>query len=49
LRALPSLKAEDLRNGALLPGEDPTRLTPYGAKGFTSGIATAPTTTVKAN
>ena len=54
LAALPSLKPEDLKNGALLPGEDPNKLTPYGAKGYTTGVVGttrgAPTTsTAKAN
>ena len=52
LTAMPSLKVEDLKNGALLPGEDPNRLTPYGAKGYTNGaVGTAsgiPTTTTTA-
>lgn len=52
LTPLPSLKPEDLRNGALLPGEDPTKITPYGPKGYAPAAVTAtgsvPTTT-KAN
>lgn len=59
LTPLPALKAEDLKNGTLLPGEDPNRLTPYGAKGYTTGAVgaatgatgattTVPTTTTKA-
>lgn len=58
LKALPPFEAKDLADGALLPGEDPSKLTPYGPKGYvTAGVAgtsapagesTAPTTT-KAN
>jgi Flp pilus assembly protein CpaB len=54
LTALPSLSASDLKNGAVLPGEDPSKLTPYGPKGYTkvgvtgTSAGTAPTTT-KAN
>lgn len=60
LTPLAPLKAEDLKNGTLLPGEDPNRLTPYGAKGYTTGAVgtvsgatastttAAPTTTTKA-
>ncbi len=54
LTALPSLSAADLKNGAVLPGEDPNKLTPYGPKGYTkpgvtgTSAGTAPITT-KAN
>ena len=54
LAALAPLTPEDVKSGALLPGEDPTKLTPYGPKGApnpaltTTTTAVAPTTT-KAN
>lgn len=37
IQPLPALKAEGLKDGQLLPGEDPAKLTPYGPKGFQSG------------
>jgi Flp pilus assembly protein CpaB len=57
LRALPPFEAKDLADGALLPGEDPTKLTPYGPKGYVAaGVSgtSAPAgestpTTTKAN
>ena len=55
LTSLPAFKPETVKNGAVLPGEDPARLTPYGPKGYTTGAvgttsgATAPPTTAKAN
>ena len=52
LTPLPALTPEAIKTGAALPGEDPTKLTPYGPRGANaaSGVtgATAPTTT-KAN
>jgi Flp pilus assembly protein CpaB len=36
IEALPPLNAADLEDGALLPGEDPARLTPYGPTGYTN-------------
>ncbi len=52
LTPLPALTPEAIKTGAPLPGEDPTKLTPYGPRGANaaSGVtgATAPTTT-KAN
>ena len=55
LTSLPAFKPEAVKNGTVLPGEDPTKITPYGPKGYTTGAigatsgATAPTTTAKAN